>query len=391
MPSTSTGSQPDEQIRWLPIGAAVASISAVGAAIGLGMPLLSILLESRGHSASMIGLNTAMAGLASIAAAPLAAPLAARLGVVNTMLLALLAGALSFVGFHFVHNFWLWFPLRAVLHASLTLLFILSEFWITSSAPPGRRGVVLGIYATVLSLGFALGPFLFAQIGSAGFLPFGVAVTIVAAAAIPVILARNEGPDIHAGGSGGPFLRYIFIVPAATAAVFVFGAAETGGLALFPVYGQRVGYSEAEAALLLSVLGLGNVLLQLPIGYLSDRIRDRRLLLLACAAIGLAGTLALPFIQGSWWTTAVVLFVWGGCVAGLYTVGLAHLGSRLSGRDLASANAAFVLCYGVGMLAGPQFIGIGMDLAGAEGFAWSLSLFFGGYMLLLAARLGRQA
>ena len=48
---------------------------------------------------------------------------------------------------------------------------------------------------------------------------------------------------------------------------------------------------------------------------------------------------------------------WGGSVAGLYTVGLSHLGSRLSGSDLAAANAAFVFCYAVGTVAGPQAIG----------------------------------
>ena len=89
----------DVRMRWLSISAAIASISVVGIAIGLGMPLLSIILETRGHSASMIGLNTAVAGLASIAAAPLATPLAVRFGVVWTMLAMIVAGALAFVGF----------------------------------------------------------------------------------------------------------------------------------------------------------------------------------------------------------------------------------------------------------------------------------------------------
>ena len=85
----------------------------------------------------------------------------------------ILVGALAFLGFYFAPSFWMWFPLRAVLHVALTVLFILSEFWISMSAPPRRRGFVLGIYATVLSLGFAFGPWLFAKMGSAGFLPFG--------------------------------------------------------------------------------------------------------------------------------------------------------------------------------------------------------------------------
>ena len=381
------GSGPESGMRWLAISAAIAAISVVGIAIGLGVPLLSVILEGRGYSASMIGLNTAVAGIASIAAAPLATPLAARFGVVPTMLAMIVAGGLSFVGFYFADSFWLWFPLRAVLHSALTLLFILSEFWISASAPPQRRGLVLGIYATVLSLGFAFGPWLFAQVGSDGFLPFGIAFALVMLAAIPVLLAWHESPDMRKKEATSGFLRYVFLVPTATAAVLVFGAVETGGFALFPVYGARIGYSEADAALLLSVIGLGNVLLQIPLGMLSDRVRDRRHILIGCAAIGLAGMLLLQLLAASWMASAAVLFIWGGVVAGLYTIGLAHLGSRLSGRDLASANAAFVFCYGIGMLIGPQMIGVGMDTLGPNGFAWSLATFFGLYLILVGSRM----
>lgn len=378
-----------QSVRWLSVTAAIASISVVGIAIGLGVPLLSVILEARGYSATMIGLNTAVAGVASVAAAPIAIPVAARLGVVPAMLVMIAAGGLAFLGFYVADHFWLWFPLRVVLHTALTVLFILSEFWISGSAPARRRGLVLGIYATCLSLGFAFGPWLFAQIGSDGFAPFGVAFALVMAASIPVLAAWRESPEIRPSGAGreAGFTRYIFLVPTATAAVLVFGAVETGGFALFPVYGARVGYSESDAALLLTMIGLGNVLLQIPIGIASDRMRDRRLLLLACAMVGLAGMFALPAVHDDWHLTALLFFIWGGVVAGLYTVGLAHLGSQLSGRDLASANAAFVLCYGVGMLVGPQAIGIGMDLLGAHGFAWSLAAFFGLYILLVASRL----
>ena len=166
-------------VHWLAITAAIASISVVGIAIGLGMPLLSVILERQGYSASLIGLNTAVAGLASIAGAPMATPLAVRFGTVWTMVAMIILGAFAFVGFYFATAFWMWFPLRVLLHIALTVLFILSEFWISSSAPPHERGFVLGIYATVLSLGFALGPYLFARIGSSGFAPFGTVFVLV--------------------------------------------------------------------------------------------------------------------------------------------------------------------------------------------------------------------
>ncbi|MEJ1121192.1 MFS transporter [Phyllobacterium sp. CCNWLW109] len=371
---------------WRALVAAIATISAVGVAIGLGIPLLSVILENRGHSATMIGLNAAVAGIASIVAAPFAAPIAARFGVVPTLLAMLLMGGLAFFGFHFFTDFWMWVVLRVFLHFALTMLFILSEYWINAAAPPERRGLVLGIYGTVLSMGFALGPWLFAQIGSVGITPFAVGFGIIVVAMLPVLFAWKESPDFHEE-EHVPFAPFIWAVPTATAAVFVFGAVETGGFALFPVFGARIGYSEANAALLLTTIGLGNVLMQIPIGLLSDHVKDRRKILLACTLIGLLGMGLLPFIYYSWYLVAALLFVWGGAVAGLYTVGLAHLGSQLTGRELASANAAFVFCYAVGMLVGPQAIGIGMDMMGPSGFAVALALFFAAYALLVGSRL----
>ena len=139
-----------------------------------------------------------------------------------------------------------------------TTLFILSEFWINAASPPSKRGFVLGIYATVLSLGFAAGPLLFSILGSDGILPLPVGAGAILLAAIPIFIARNESPvldekpELH-------FMRYVFLVPTATAAVFIFGAVEAGGLSLFPIYAMRAGFTESQAALLLTVMGIGNV------------------------------------------------------------------------------------------------------------------------------------
>jgi MFS family permease len=375
-----------DSIDWVAAAAAIASISAVGIALGLGLPLLSVILQQRGISPTMIGANTAIAGIASLAAAPLITPIARRLGVRLTMALAIIASSASAFAFYFLPSFWMWFPLRLVFHFAITALFILSEFWISAAAPSGKRGLMLGIYATFLSLGFAFGPWLFSQIGSSGILPFAIAAGVILAALIPLALAWDRQPRIG-GHRPGAFWRYLYAVPTATGAVLIFGAVEAGGFALFPIYGQMMNYSEASAAQLLTAIGLGNVLLQIPIGLFSDRVKDRRSLLLFFAVVGLVGSLCLPLLINDWWLMASVLFVWGGVVAGLYTVGLAHLGSELKGSELASANAAFIFCYSAGMLVGPQAIGSSLDLFGPSGFAWALAFFFAAYVVLTLARL----
>lgn len=384
-------SQDYDNIHWPSFIAATASVSAVGVAIGLGLPLLSMILEKRGVPSTLIGLNSAMAGIAAMAAAPITTKLAHRFSVPATMIGAVLLAALSAPGFYFATNFWLWFPLRIVFHGATTTLFILSEFWINASAPPKKRGLALGVYATVLSVGFALGPLIFARIGSDGLLPFLVGAVVLLVAAVPVFIARgecpviDEKPQLH-------FMRYIFLVPTATAAVFVFGAVEAGGLSLFPIYATRSGFSESQAALLLTIMGLGNMLFQIPLGLISDRLKDRRILLFIMAFCGLVGAFTLPLLSDSWELLAVVLLFWGGSVAGLYTVGLSHLGSRLTGADLVAANAAFIFCYAVGTVAGPQAIGAAMDASakygyGQQGFAWAIAFFFGLYFVLSGVRM----
>ncbi len=379
-------SGPVDEIHWPSLIAALASITAVGIAIGLGLPLLSVIMEKRGIAPTLNGLNAAMAGLASMAAAPFTMKFAHRHGVAPTMLLAIVFAAASSLGFYYLSNFWLWFPLRIVFHGAITVLFILSEFWINATAPPNRRGFVLGIYGTVLSLGFASGPLLFSILGSEGFLPFAVGAGVILLSAIPIFLARNESPVLNEKPKRH-FMRYVFLVPTATAAVFIFGAVEYGGLSLFPIFGTRAGFSESQAALLLTVMGVGNFIFQIPLGMLSDRVKDRRTILSALTLIGLVGALFLPMLVENWFLMALVLLFWGGCVSGLYTVGLSHLGSRLQGADLAAANAAFVFSYAVGTVAGPQVIGAAMDVTGNDGFAWAIAGFFGLYVVLSLVRI----
>lgn len=374
-----------DAIHWPSLIAAISAISAVGVAIGLGLPLLSIILEKRGISSTMIGVNSAMAGVAAMMAAPVTTKIAHDFGVARTMLFAVVVSALSALCFYFADAFWMWFPLRIVFHGATTTLFILSEYWINMTAPPKKRGMVLGIYATGLAVGFAVGPLLFSVVGSDGILPFLVGAAIILLAAIPIFLARGESPELSERPNHH-FARYIWLVPMASAAAFVFGAVQAGGLSLFPIYATREGFNESQAALLLTVMGIGNMVFQIPIGLLSDRMKDRRTMLALMALAGVCGTLALPLLVDRWILVAALLLFWGGLVSGMYTVGLTHLGSRLKGADLVAANAAFIFCYAMGTIAGPQAVGISMDVAGTDGFAWALAVFFGLYVVLYAFR-----
>ena len=131
---------------------------------------------------------------------------------------------------------------------------------------------------------------------------------------------------------------------------------------------------------------LGNVVFQIPLGLVSDRL-DRRLVLFVCAIVGTVGLPVAWSVGDTTLPLMAVLLVWGGASAGIYTVGLAHLASRFSGADLASANAAFVFCYALGMLIGPAAVGDAMARAPVLGFPVVLASAFAVYAAIVAARI----
>jgi MFS family permease len=364
------------------IAAAVSCVAVNAVGLSIALPLLSLILEERGVSGVMIGSITAMSGIATLVVSPLAATLVHRLGVALTLIVSLVVSALSFLSFYWVDPLWLWFPLRFINGASLALTLVASEFWINALVPAERRGSVTAVYTATQALGFAAGPALLAFIGPHGLPPFAAGTGLMLLAIVPALLGATAAPAVDDPPRHRAVMAFLFATPIATLAAFVFGAVEAG-MNLLPVYGMRAGHSETIAVLLATAVALGNLVLQVPIGMLSDRI-DRRKVLLACAAVGVAGALLMPISAGNAWLLFAVLLVWGGVVAGLYSIGLALLEGRYTGTELASANAAFVMLYSAGRLVGPPVVGAGIDLWNPHGFAVAMALFPAIYLIVAA-------
>lgn len=368
------------------IVAAIATISIVGIGLSLQFPLLAFALEERGLTRSLIGLNTTVAGIATILITPVTPTLVRRFGVAPVLSAGVVITAATLALFPFTEPVWLWFPLRFVNGAALAILFVTGEFWINAVADDRRRGLIMGIYATILSLGFAAGPTLLSLTGVEGAAPFLVGAALILVGLLPIALGGGEAPVVDKPPPGRLW-TYVAIAPTAMLASFFFGAVESSAMSFLPLFGVQAGYDEEYAALLVTSVAIGNVLFQIPVGLLADRV-DRRLLLLGCGLTGLAGAILLPFVASHFRLTAALLIPWGGVTAGLYTVGLTHLGSRFTGGALASANAAFVVLYSLGMLVGPATTGVAMDLLPVTGLPLTLGVLFLLFSCVAAVRLG---
>ena len=361
-----------------------ACIFANGVGMGLSLPLLSLILERAGVSGTVNGLNAAFGSLAMVAVTPFVPALAARFGAVRFLAASYVVTALSLIAFRASDSILLWFILRFTLNSGLQSLFVVSEVWINQVSAEETRGRAVAVYASLLSGGFALGTLIVQIVGTRGWLPFLIGAAVILAALVPLLLARRFVPPVEyapPAAMGG----FVFKSPSASFAALTFGALDICLGSFLPVYMVRLGSPEADAVQLLGAWALGNMILQPLIGWISDKT-DRRLVLIACGVVGVLGAIAMPFLAHQQWLALTLVFVWGGVVLGLYTIGLAHLGSRFRGAELAAANAAFAFLYGVGALAGPGIGGGSIDLWNPHGLMVALGGISAAYVGVAAWR-----
>ncbi len=337
-------------------------------------PLLSLLLEERGVSADVIGLNSAMMPVGILLFSPFIPHFAKKIGAKRLATLAAVVTGILILCYKAFDNINAWFLIRLLQGMSISTLFVLSEAWIVGSSPTKHRGKIVAIYASTLSLSFGAGPALIGWIGTAGWLPFLIGAACIVAGAVPIALIREVNEEVEETGKSG-ILSFLPKAPMLIAAVAGFSVFDAATLSLLPVYGVENGLTQSTAAFALTALIIGNVFLQYPIGWLGDKY-DARTILTACAAITAVLTLAVPWVITSWvlWPLLVIA---GATGYGVYTLSLKSLGDRFSGQELINGTAAFGVMWGLGAILGSIGGGWSMIVSSAYGLPVALAAVYG--------------
>ena len=367
---------------WPIILAVIGVMSVFTITLGLSYPLLALILQNIGTPKALIGLNAAMTPMGIIVSAPLFPRLAGTRSSWGLAMLCLTATLLIFIMIGATRRLALWFVLRFLLGASINGLYIISETWINQLSHAKSRGRVMGIYATVMSLGFCIGPFILPLTGFEGWPPFLVGIACFIAAGLLLLPLRDRMPEFGGQTFSGSLLRFIRLAPVMSLAVLIAAYFDQVVLSFLPLFALAHGLSSATASFALGVLIVGNVFLQIPLGWLADRTSRHKVMLL-CAVTTLFGSALLPLVircPGLLWP---MLFIWGGAAFGVYTAALAELGDRFSGAMLLTGSAAFGLMWGVGGIAGPASVGLLAQFLGMAVFPFSLGIPFGLFVLML--------
>ncbi len=369
----------------LALAAVLSTSFGVGLIFGFQPPLMALVLERAGSSSFEIGAVTGISTVAVMLCGPLYPGAIRRLGLRRAIIIGISVSTAVLLVMPWLPGVQGWLALRFVTGCALGLEWIASEIWLNRLSTDQTRGTVMGTYATVFAAGVMAGPLLLQLTGTSGWRPFGVGGLSLALTALPIFAAR----DLSTGDDGPRhrlrWLRIARAAPAVMLAALIAGLVESAYVSLLPVFALLRGLDERSSLLLVSVFLAGNVILQLPIGRIGDRLGRSRVLAL-CAGVCVIGPILLSAVMGVPSLVWPLLLLWGGTMYGFYTQGIALLGESYPHSQLADANTVFVVVYCAGGIVGPSLGGLAMD-------AWTpngLLVFLSGAPLLLGAGLLRH-
>lgn len=325
---------------------------------GLMNTLVTLAGEARGFSTVLLGLFSSGYFVGFFIGIFAAVPIIRRVGHVRTFaFMAALAAVVSLM-LTLTDHPWLWLLLRVFYGVALVCLYAVIESWLNAAAPSDIRGRIFALYTILSLVAIAGGQQLLRLSGPEGLTLFIVVGILVSLALMPIAMTRLPQPDTLTVPRFRlqPILR---AAPLALATAFVSGLLLGAFWGLMPLYGSQMSFTPAGIGMLMSASILGGAFGQLPIGYYSDRVDRRWVLMVVMILATVVSVLMIPF--GESMVLWVLMALWGAAVFAIYPVAIAYMVDNIDTSEIISASSAILLIYGIGAAVGPAIAGMLME------------------------------
>ena len=264
---------------------------------------------------------------------------------------------------------WAWTLGRVVIGFCFSGVYVTAESWLNNASTNENRGQSLSVYMLAQMSGIVLAQGILSLGDASGYVLFIIPSVLVSLAFAPILLSVQPTPAFETTKPMS-IRNLISASPLASVGMFLLGGVFAAQFGMTAVYGTQVGLSVAQISALVSVIYIAALLAQYPIGWLSDRM-DRRLLIIAVAGTGALGALLAWFSGGNYSLLLVGAAAVGGTSNPLYALYIAYANDFLEHEEMPAASAGFIFINGVGAIMGPILIGWLMGQFGEAAF-WAV-------------------
>ena len=265
-----------------------------------------------------------------------------------------------------------WGAARILIGFCFSGVYVTAESWLNDAADNENRGKALSLYMIMQMVGIVSAQALMLVADPGGYILFIIPSILVSLAFAPILLSVGPTP---AFSTTKPLslLEILKISPLGCVGMFLLGGIFSAQFGMAPVYGAVAGLSIGQISTFVSVFFVAALVLQFPIGWLSDRM-DRRVLIFGAAIVlGFGGVLGM-ILGGTFTMLLVSAFLIGGMSNPLYSLLIAYTNDFLDHDDMAAAAGGMVFINGLGAVAGPVITGWLMGGVGPWGFFLFISV-----------------
>lgn len=318
---------------------------------GLQGTLLAVRANLEGFPTSLIGVLMSAYYAGFVLGCRFNPSFIKSVGHIRTFLaLASIASASALIHPLYV-DVWIWAVLRAITGFCFAGLIMVIESWINERATNSNRGRILSVYRVIDLSATTAGNALLATADPADFHLFATVSILMSIALVPVALTKSDAPKpIETARLDIP--RLFKLSPVAAVGAPLIGLANASFWAVGAVYAQQLGYGTTLIASFISAVIIGAALLQWPLGWLSDRI-DRRRVILGAAILGIATTISLSLFGGASPQALLALgALLGAFIIPMFGLTAAHANDHAEPGDAVSTNGGLLLLHGCGSVIG---------------------------------------
>lgn len=257
---------------------------------------------------------------------------------------------------------------RVVIGFCFSGVYVTAESWLNNAADNQNRGKALSLYMIVQMAGIVSAQALMLLGDPAGYDTFVLASVLISISFAPILLSISPTPAFETTKPMS-LKKLLDTSPLGCVGMFLTGGVFAAQFGMSAVYGAKVGLSVAQISGFVATFYVGALLLQYPLGWLSDRM-DRRMLILLVAAVGGAGAVLGMVLGGYYIMLLASAFVVGGMTNPLYSLLIAYTNDYLEHDDMAAASGGLIFINGLGAIAGPLITGwlMGEGVFGPAGF-----------------------
>lgn len=266
-----------------------------------------------------------------------------------------------------------WVATRLVTGFCYAGMYVVAESWLNERADNRTRGQLLSAYMVVQYLGLSGGQ-LMLNLGNPGELTlFMWAALVISLAIVPISLTSVPATAVEAQEPMG-LKTLLKLSPLGVITCAGAGLSTGALLGMGAVFAERSGFSLGEVSIFMALLILGTVCFQFPVGWISDWIGRRKVIIIVGMLATLVAVLAYMAMDwGSAWVYGLI-FIVGGVSMPLYSVGIAYANDELRPSQMVAASSSLVMTFGLGAALGPVGVAAMMDLFGPGGFYISVGL-----------------